>query len=145
MSDLERYRVMAIDFGTKRIGIAVSDEMRMLASARGVIPNNDLAMKALRELVTRDNVRLVLLGLPKTMSNTDSDMTTQVRAFEQVLSAQMAKLDVKVEMRDERFTSMMANANIALSGLGKKKKEDKVLRDEEAARILLQEYLDSAR
>ena len=82
------------------------------------------------------------LGLPRSLKNEDSDMTRQVRNFGEKLALQLDAANIEFEFRDERLTSVMANANIAMSGLGKKKREEKSLRDEEAARILLQTYLD---
>ena len=138
----ERYRVLAIDYGTKRIGLAISDEMRMLASARGVIANTHKTIHEISELVKKEHVRIVLLGLPKTLSNTDSDMTKQVRSFGAKLETALQLLNITLIFRDERLTSIMANNHIAQSDLPKNKREAKNLRDEESARILLQEYLD---
>jgi putative holliday junction resolvase len=135
-------RVMAIDFGTKRIGVAISDEMQILASGRGIVENTPLAI---REIVTKakgENVIKVILGLPRSMKNEDSEMTLQVRSFGDKLKLQLDAANIQFELRDERLTSVMANANIAMSGLGKKRREERSLRDEEAARILLQTYLD---
>lgn len=135
-------RVMAIDYGTKRLGIAISDELRMLASARGIVENNPKMIDQLIGKALAEQVRMVILGLPKSLKNEDSEMTTKVRSFGEKLKARLDVENIGFEWRDERLTSLMANANIAMSGLGKKKKENKALRDEEAARILLQEYLD---
>jgi putative Holliday junction resolvase len=143
--EAERYRVAALDFGTKRIGIALSDELRILASARGIIPNSGAAKSVILKIVESENVRLILLGLPSTLSGGDSDMTRQVRAFASKLEPLLAKIGVQLELRDERLTSVLANYNIAQSDLPKYKREEKHLRDEEAARILLQEYLDQHR
>ena len=143
--EAERYRIAALDFGTKRIGIALSDELRMLASARGIIPSTGAARSEILKLVERENVRIVLLGLPSTLSGGDSDMTRQVRAFAAKLEPLLAKIGVRLELRDERLTSVLANYNISQSDLPKFRREEKHLRDEEAARILLQEYLDQHR
>jgi putative Holliday junction resolvase len=140
--EAERYRVAALDFGTKRIGLALSDELRMLASARGIIPNTGAARSEILKFAERENVRLVLLGLPSTLSGGDSDMTRQVRAFANKLEPALTKIGIKLELRDERLTSVLANYNISQSDLPKLRREGKHLRDEEAARILLQEYLD---
>ena len=138
----ERYRVMAIDYGTKRIGIAISDELRMLASARGIIQNSGNATRDIAAMAARENVREIIVGIPKTLGNTDSSMTREVRTFVQKLRDTLTGISV-IE-RDERLTSVMANSYIAQSGLPKQKRQEKSLRDEEAARIVLQEYLDTA-
>jgi putative Holliday junction resolvase len=135
-------RVMAIDFGTKRIGVAISDEMQILASARGIIGNTPLAIREIVAKAKAEQVIKVILGLPRSMKNEDSEMTRQVRSFGEKLHLQLEAAEILFEFRDERLTSVMANANIAMSGLGKRRREEKSLRDEEAARILLQTYLD---
>jgi len=139
----DRYRIMAVDYGTKRVGIAVSDELRMLASGRGVMENKGDLAKSITELALKENVKIVLLGLPKSLSGKDSEMTTEVRAFAEKLNAVLTNSGIAFELRDERLTSVMANFNISQSGLPKNRREEKSLRDEEAARILLQEYLDT--
>jgi putative holliday junction resolvase len=135
-------RIMAVDYGTKRIGIAISDEMQILASARGVIANDPMSIRELVAKAQSEKVIRVVLGLPRSLKNEDSEMTTRVRSFGEKLQMQLDEAGIAFEFRDERLTSVMANANIAMSGLGKKKREEKSLRDEEAARILLQTYLD---
>ena len=137
----ERYRILAIDYGTKRIGIALSDEGRMLASARGTIPNDAQTIRTLQSLLAKENVRVVVLGIPITLGNTDSDMTREVRKFEAKLRDSLQSIEILA--RDERLTSVMAGANVAARGMKKSRREQKGLHDEEAARILLQEYLDS--
>lgn len=144
MSD-ERYRVMAVDYGTKRIGIAISDELRMLASARGIVEAGPQAISQIVETASREGVRTILLGIPRTLANTDSDMTRQVRAFGAKLRERAYASSIEVIDRDERLTSVMANDHIAQSGLSKRRREEKSLRDEEAARIVLQEFLDQMR
>lgn len=138
----ERYRVMAIDYGTRRIGIAISDEMRMLASARGTIENKGKVEQQILTLAQKENVQHILLGLPKALSGMDSDMTREVRTFGEKLEALLLSKGIGFEWRDERLTSVLANFNIFDSGLPKSRREEKGRRDEEAARILLQEYLD---
>jgi putative Holliday junction resolvase len=139
MSD--RYRILALDYGTKRIGVALSDEGRMLASARGTIANDAKTLANISELIIKENVRTVILGIPMTLSNTESAMTKEVRVFETKLRAALANAEVIT--RDERLTSVMAGSNVASRGMKKSRREQKGLHDEEAARIILQEYLDS--
>ncbi len=139
----DRFRVLAIDYGTKRLGIAISDEMRMLASSRGVIANGPQMIAHIADLAKSENVRVVLLGIPRTLKNTESQMTAEVLKFRDKLAKALDPLGIKLEARDERLTSIMANYNISQRGLPKGKREEKSLRDEEAARIVLQEYLDA--
>jgi len=137
------FRVLAIDYGTKRLGIAISDEMQMLATSRGVIANGPKMIAEILSLVESEHVCLVILGLPRTLRNTESAMTAEVLRFGEKLSKALDSLGIKIETRDERLTSLIAETNIRSRELPKHKREKKSLRDEEAARILLQEYLDS--
>jgi putative Holliday junction resolvase len=137
------FRVLAIDYGSKRIGIAISDEMQMLASSRGIIPNGPKMIAEILSLVQSEQIRLVILGIPRTLSNTESAMTTEVLRFRDKLAKSLEPLGIILETRDERLTSLIAETNIRSRELPKNKREKKSLRDEEAARILLQEYLDS--
>lgn len=137
-------RVLAIDYGTKRIGIAISDELRMLASPRGTIANGPRAIEEVVALLRREEVGSVILGIPRTLSNTHSAMTAEVLRFHDKLSAALGPLGITLEKRDERLTSLIAETNIRSRELPKQKREQKYLRDEEAARILLQEYLDQS-
>jgi putative Holliday junction resolvase len=136
-------RVLAIDYGTKRLGIAISDELRMLASSRGVIANGPKMIAEIISMIERENVGIVLLGIPRTLSNTESAMTAEVLRFRDKLAKVLALLGIALETRDERLTSLIAETNIRARELPKMKREKKSLRDEEAARILLQEYLDT--
>ena len=143
MSKGDRYRILAIDYGTKRIGIAISDELRMLASPRGILENTTKIIPQIVSMAQSENVRTVIVGIPRTLGNTESAMTSQVLKFRDKLFAALSPLGIVLESRDERLTSVMANYNISQCGLPKARREEKSLRDEEAARILLQEYLDS--
>ena len=136
-------RVLAIDYGTKRFGIAISDEMQMLATSRGIIANGPHTIDKILSLVHSEQIGKVLLGIPRTLSNTESAMTAEVLRFGEKLSKALAPLGINVELRDERLTSLIAETNIRARELPKAKREQKYLRDEEAARILLQEYLDT--
>ena len=136
-------RILAIDYGKKRIGIAISDPLRIFATPRGVIENGPRTMEELKKLISSENVRTIIVGIPRTLSNTESEMTAEVIRFRDKLIHALAPLGVSVESRDERLTSIMAETNIRSRELPKMKRENKSLRDEEAARILLQEYLDS--
>jgi putative holliday junction resolvase len=142
MIDQHTTRVLAIDYGTKRIGIAISDELRMLASPRGTIVSGPKAISEIAAFAQRENVGVILLGIPRTLSNTQSAMTAEVLRFHDKLLAALQPLGITLEKRDERLTSLIAEANIRSRELPKQKREQKYLRDEEAARILLQEYLD---
>jgi putative holliday junction resolvase len=136
-------RILAIDYGTKRIGIAISDPLAIFATPRGIIENGPRAMSELKSLITSEHVCTVIVGIPRTLRNTESEMTAEVIRFRDKLIKMLTPLGVSVESRDERLTSLIAETNIRSRELPKHKREKKFLRDEEAARILLQEYLDS--
>jgi putative holliday junction resolvase len=136
-------RILAIDYGTKRIGIAISDPLRIFATPRGIIENGPRSMDEIKSLIISENVNTVIVGIPRTLRNTESEMTAKVIRFRDKLIKMLTPLGIAVESRDERLTSMIAETNIRSRELPKMKRENKSLRDEEAARILLQEYLDT--
>ena len=140
---LKTTRVLAIDYGSKRVGLAISDELRMLARPIGVLENTNRLQKEILSLIEKENVGCVLLGLPRTLSGTDSEFTTTVRSFGEKLFTKLDAINIEHHYHDERLTSVMAIANIAEQGLSKSKREEKYRRDEEAARIILQEWLNA--
>lgn len=137
----ENPRILAIDYGTKRLGIAISDELGILAFSKGVLENRADIIDRILSLVEKEKVGTILLGVPKTLSGHASEMTKEVLSFRDKLQAALPR-NVLLETCDERLTSLIAETNIRARELPKKKREKKSLRDEEAARILLQEYLD---
>ena len=141
---MEKYsKVLSIDYGSKRIGLAISDELRMLARPIGFLDNTNRLQKDILALVEKEKVGIVLVGLPKTMSGTDSDFTRDVRTFAEKLFAKLDAKNIEHHFHDERLTSVMAQANILQQGLSKSKREEKHRHDQEAACIVLQEWLDS--
>lgn len=135
-------RILAIDYGSKRIGIAISDPLGILASPSGVIQNSPTAIVEIVSKVQDQGVGLVLLGLPKHLDGGHSEMTEEVKAFSTKLFAALDSISVKYEFVDERLTSVMAAQNILQQGLKRSQRQQKYRHDEEAARIILQEYLD---
>jgi putative holliday junction resolvase len=135
-------KILALDYGTKRLGIAISDPLGIFATPRGIIENGPRAMSELKSLIISEHVSMVILGIPRTLRNTESEMTAEVLRFRDKLAKFLEPLGVTLETRDERLTSLIAETNIRSRELPKMKREKKSLRDEEAARILLQEYLD---
>jgi putative holliday junction resolvase len=115
-------RILAIDYGTKRIGIAISDPLRIFATPRGIIENGPSAMADLKELIKSENVRTVIVGIPRTLSNTESEMTSEVIRFRDKLIKLLTPLGVSVVSRDERLTSIMAETNIRSRELPKMKR-----------------------
>lgn len=131
-------RLMAIDYGQKRTGIAVTDEMQIIASGLTTVPS-ETALNFLKDYFAKERVEAVLIGEPKQMDNTPSQSAPIIDAF--VSAFKNAFPDMPVVRVDERFTSKMAFQTMIDSGLKKKQRQDKALIDEISATIMLQDYL----
>lgn len=129
---------MAIDYGGKRTGIAVTDEMQMIASGLTTVATKEL-FAFLTDYFSRENVEKVIIGEPKRLNNEPSQIADEIVKFVEKFKEQFATIEV-VRM-DERFTSKMAFQTMIDSGLKKKQRQNKALVDEIAATILLQDYL----
>ena len=133
-------RILAIDYGKKRTGIAVSDPMQIIASGLTTVPTHQL-IEFLTSYFAKEKVELVVVGHPKQMNNEDSENMKNIIPF----LNRFRKLfpDMKVEMFDERFTSVLAHKVMLDSGLKKKDRQNKALVDEISATIILQSYMES--
>ena len=133
-------RILAIDYGKKRTGIAVSDPMQIIASGLTTVPTHEL-IDFLTAYMAKEKVELVVVGHPKQMNNEDSENMKNIIPF----MNRFKKLfpDMKVEMFDERFTSVLAHQVMLDSGLKKKARQNKALVDEISATIILQSYMES--
>ena len=131
-------RILAIDFGKKRTGIAVTDEMQIIASGLTTVNTNDL-LHFLKNYISKENVELFLVGKPKQMDNSDSESESLITPFLKQLSTEIPTIPVK--RIDERFTSKMAFQTMIDSGLKKNQRRNKALIDEISATIILQSYL----
>ncbi len=131
-------RILAIDYGIKRTGIAITDELQIIASGLTTVPS-ETAIAFLKDYFSKEEVIKVLIGEPKQMNGEDSESTPVIEKF--VTEFKTAFPDMKVERVDERFTSKMAFQTMIDSGLRKKQRQNKALVDEIAATILLQDYL----
>ncbi len=131
-------RLMAIDYGQKRTGIAVTDEMQIIASGLTTVPS-ETAINFLKDYFEKERVEAVLIGQPKQMDNTPSQSAPIIEAFVSVFKDTFP--DMPVVRVDERFTSKMAFQTMIDSGLKKKQRQDKALIDEISATIMLQDYL----
>ena len=132
-------RILALDYGSKRTGIAVTDELQLIASGLKTVPTQDL-METLDAYVSQEKVQTIVVGEPKRMDATPSaimdEINTLIRHLEKTFP------DVSIEKQDERFTSKMAAQSLVASGVKKKKRQDKALVDEVSATLILQAYLD---
>lgn len=132
-------RILAIDYGKKRTGIAVTDPLRIIATGLDTVDTGQLIW-FLKDYFSKETVDEILLGYPLNLDNSPTDITTKVdKVFRQL---QKLFPDKKVVLWDERFTSKMASAAIAQSGLKKKERQNKGLIDKVSATILLQGYLE---
>lgn len=131
-------RVLAIDYGIKRTGLAVTDELQIIASGLTTIPS-EKAISFLKEYFSKENVSTVLIGEPKQMNGKPSESSGIIEKF--VINFSNNFPEIKVVRVDERFTSKMAFQTMIDSGLNKKQRQNKALVDEIAATIMLQDYL----
>lgn len=131
-------RVLAIDYGLKRTGIAVTDEMQIIASGLTTIPS-ETVLDFLKSYFEKEKVGTVLIGDPKQMNNEPSQSAEIINSFADKFTKMFP--DIKVERVDERFTSKMAFQTMINSGLKKKQRQNKALIDEISATIMLQDYL----
>ncbi|WP_353083347.1 Holliday junction resolvase RuvX [Flavobacterium sp.] len=131
-------RILAIDYGIKRTGIAVTDEMQIIASGLTTIPS-ETAIAFLKDYFAKEKVAKVLIGEPKQMNGLPSESTEIIEKFVSKFKSEFP--DMPLERSDERFTSKMAFQTMIDSGLKKKQRQNKALVDEIAATIMLQDYL----
>jgi putative holliday junction resolvase len=131
-------RILAIDFGQKRTGIAITDELQIIASGLTTIAS-ETAIDFLKNYFDKENVAKVLIGEPKQMNGEPSQSTPVIEAFVKKFVDTFPNM--QIQLVDERFTSKMAFQTMIDSGLKKKQRQNKALIDEIAATIMLQDYL----
>ena len=133
-------RILAIDYGKKRTGIAVTDILQIIANGLTTVATPDL-MDFLLDYVKKEPVERIIVGQPKQMNNEDSENMKRIVPFVNLLKKKLPQ--IPVEMVDERFTSVLAHQAMLDGGLKKKARQDKALVDEISATIILQSYLES--
>lgn len=133
-------RILAIDFGTKRSGIAVTDPLQMIATPLDTV-QTEILLDYLEGYFRKEAVDIILLGDPRRLDNTGSEMTHLANRFAQKLKHRFP--DKNLIRVDERLTSVMASRAVTESGQSKKLKNDKGMLDRMSAAILLQHYLAS--
>ncbi|GHV66329.1 putative pre-16S rRNA nuclease [Bacteroidia bacterium] len=132
-------RILAVDYGKKRVGIAVTDPGQMIANGLQTVLSNEVFLFLERYLNT-EKVDLFVVGYPKQMNNQESESMVYIRPFVRGLKRKFP--DIPVEMYDERFTSVMAHKALIEGGFKKKTREDKAGIDTMSATILLTSYLE---
>ena len=133
-------RVLAIDYGRKRCGVAVTDPLRICANGLPTVRSCDL-MTFLKDYCPKEGVDLIVVGLPLTLRGEPSESTRYIEPFLKHLARVMPGMPV--ERADERFTSAIAHREMALAGLKKSRREEKELADKTAAVIILTDWLTS--
>lgn len=133
---------MAIDYGGKRTGIAVTDEMQIIASGLTTVATKEIFL-FLEEYLKTEKVSKIIVGDPKRMNNEACAIADEINKFVEKLAQIFPQIEI-VRM-DERFTSKIAFQTMIDSGLKKKQRQNKALVDEIAATILLQDYMNSRR
>ncbi len=131
-------RIIALDYGAKRTGIAVTDELQIIASGLTTVNTNEIFV-FLEKYLQNENVELFLVGKPMQMNNTPSESEVLIIPFIEKLKKKFKEIPVK--RVDERFTSKMAFQTMIDSGLKKRQRQNKALIDEISATIILQSYL----
>jgi len=132
-------RIIAIDYGRKRTGIAVTDTLQIIANGLCTVPSGE-AVEFLANYVSREKVDLFIVGQPKQMNNQPSENMQQVTAFVNRLRKVIP--EIPIEYADERFTSVMAHQAMIDGGLRRKRRQDKALVDVISATLILQGYLE---
>ncbi len=132
-------KILAIDFGLKRTGLSISDEMKMFAFGLETVDSSSL-MQVTKKLVEKEKIDTIVIGLPKHLDGSDTNITQNVYLLKDALKKEFPKLEI--ELFDERFTSKMASQSIHLMGATKKQKRDKKLVDKISATIILQSFIE---
>lgn len=132
-------RILALDYGKVRTGIAVTDELQLIASGLTTVETKDL-IAFLVDYLEKEAVEKFVVGLPKQMDNTPSESEELIQPFLKKLLAQFPT--TQIERQDERFTSKMAFQSMLDSGMKKKKRQNKAIVDEISATLILQAYLN---
>lgn len=133
-------RLLAIDYGTKRTGIAVSDSLKIIATGLTTVPTHALS-EFLSDFFNKEEVEKVIIGLPRQANNEYSKNMKYIETFVRQFKKKFKT--VPIEYYDERFTSVIANQTIRESGLKKKDRQNKALVDKISATIILQDYMES--
>lgn len=135
-------RLMAIDYGKKRVGVAVSDPSQIIANGLTTVASGEI-FKFLTDYLSKEVVDVIVVGLPKTMQNEESESMKYIKPFVEGLKKRFP--NISVEMHDERFTSVLAHRAMLDGGLKKMDRRNKALVDEISATIILQSYMESKR
>ncbi|MAS52598.1 MAG: Holliday junction resolvase RuvX [Flavobacteriales bacterium] len=132
-------RLLGLDYGTKRVGIAETDDLQIIASPLTTIHTKDI-LNYILEYCKKHDVEAVVVGMPKNLNSTDTHSTKLVEQFIKHLRKKIDSIEIILE--DERFTSKMASQSMIMGGVKKSKRQEKGNLDKVSASIILQSYLD---
>ena len=133
-------RILAIDYGLKRTGIAVTDPLKLIASGLTTVPTEEL-LAFLEGYVQEEEVERIVVGAPKRLNNVVSEVEGSISKFLLALGKRLP--GIPVSRQDERFTSKMAAQSMLEGGMKKKKRRNKAMLDEISATLILQSYLST--
>ncbi|MBL6964345.1 MAG: Holliday junction resolvase RuvX [Bacteroidetes bacterium] len=133
-------RILAIDYGSKRVGLAVTDPLQLIANALTTVERK-LALEFIISYCEKEDVETIVMGYPLNLDGSKTDSTQGVESFIRKLQKQLPKLEIVLE--DEQFTSKMAKDAILAGGVKKMKRRDKSMVDKISATLILQSYLES--
>lgn len=133
-------RIIAIDYGRKRCGVAVTDPLQIIANGLPTVPTHQL-MDFLKDYCSKEDVELIIVGEPRQMDGSPSESTQYINPFLKHLSREMPSMNVI--RRDERFTSVIAHREMLAAGFRKSQRQEKGRADEMSAVIILTEYLQN--
>tara|TARA_B100001769_G_C22090306_1_gene588027 strand:+ start:783 stop:1220 length:438 start_codon:yes stop_codon:yes gene_type:complete len=139
MSLMDMGRLLGLDYGTKRVGIAETDDLQIIASPLTTIHTKDI-LNYILEYCKKHDVEAVVVGMPKNLNSTDTHSTKLVEQFIKHLRKKIDSIEIILE--DERFTSKMASQSMIMGGVKKSKRQEKGNLDKVSASIILQSYLD---
>ena len=132
-------KIVALDFGTKRIGVAITDDLNIIASGLDTVSNENI-ISFLKNLTSKNKIDTIVIGKPLQKNNQPSDVEFEILKFINVLKNNFPL--IKFDRYDERFTSVIAKKVILESGIKKVKRRNKSLVDKISATIILQSYLE---
>lgn len=133
-------RIIAIDYGKKRSGIAVTDTLQIVANGLTTVPTHTL-LNFIKDYVSTESIDRIVVGLPKQMNNQPSENMKRIQPFVNRMRKELP--EIPIEMYDERFTSVLAHRAMIDGGIKKMARRDKAIVDEISATIILNDYLES--
>lgn len=133
-------RILSVDYGKKRTGLAVTDPLQIIANGLVTVPTSEL-LSFLKDYCSREEVETIVIGRPTQSDGTPSENLQRVLSFAGRLKKVMP--GIPIEWYDERYTSVLAHRTILDSGKGKMARRDKALVDKVSATIILQDYMES--